>query len=651
MKKLILISAITAVAFAGFSTFTGIEEIELTPFHPKDPRSGGAAAILGQDRTGGPLSVGTCAACHSPTGSTTMISAVLKDEFSTSVTSYDAGEDYSMEFTVINNLYNNFGFQANALTSTNGQGGDFTSVISSNTQISNVAGIEYPEHLGAKSGVGSTTFIVNWVAPTNGTGTIDVFGIGMGVNLNFNTTGDAPGAGGGGGSMLSLTENPPTLIAYSMATYCTSDAPDLPAIAGNFTGTFSSSPTGLTIDFGSGEITPSTSTPGNYVIDYIYGTGAGSLVSTVVEIIGSDASFDYGSTNYCQADSDPTANIIGDVGGTFTGPAGVVFLDVNTGEIDLDASTTGGPYTITYSLSAPCVDVQTYDITIDASDDPSFAYAASYCQSDADPTAGSIATPGGLFTGPGGVVFTNSTTGQIDLGASTAGSYTITYNTNGVCPDLTSQDVVIGEEYVESIGATICEDGTYLFGTTLLDSSNAGLVSQSYTSIYGCDSLVNLTLSVTTVDSTVTLASQTLTATESGATYQWLDCDDSNSAIAGATSQDFTPTSNGNYAVQVSIGTCIKISECTEVSSIGFNENQTTLISLYPNPASSQIALEGLAELKGIQSISIVDLNGKIVSQLAIDEVKFDISSIADGIYQIVITHENGIEKLRLIKE
>lgn len=191
MKKTILITAILALTGAGYATFTTTQKTDISSYHPEDPRSGGAAALLGQDRTGGPLSVGTCVTCHAPTGSTTSISAVLKDEFGAGTTSYDAGEDYTMEFTVINNLFNRFGFQANALTAGNGQGGDFTTAISANTQISNVGGVEYPEHLGAKSGLGTTIFIVNWVAPVNGTGAIDVYGIGMGVNLNGGTSGDA----------------------------------------------------------------------------------------------------------------------------------------------------------------------------------------------------------------------------------------------------------------------------------------------------------------------------------------------------------------------------------------------------------------------------------------------------------------------------
>lgn len=619
--------------------------------HP--PRSLGVAAVLGQDRTGGPLSMGTCSTCHAPTGSTTMISAVLFDEFSTSVTSYDAGEDYTMAFTVTNNLYANFGFQANALTSTNGQGGDFTTALSSNTQISSVGGIEYPEHLGVKAGTGSTTFTVRWVAPINGTGTINIFGVGMGVNLNGGTAGDAPGAGGGG-PMLSLTGNTPTFIDYSMATYCTSDAPNFPVITGNFSGIFSSSPAGLTIDNGSGEITPSTSTPGTYVVDYFYGSGPGALVSTVVEIIGSDAAFEYANTNYCQTDSDPTATIIGDIGGTFSGPAGVVFVDANTGEIDLDASTAGGPYTVTYSLSVPCVDIQTFDVTIDASDDPTFSYAVSYCKSDADPLAGSVASPGGTFTAPGGVVFTNSTTGEIDLEASTAGSYTITYNTTGVCTGVSTVDIVIGAEYNESISATICEDGTYLFGTTLLDSSNAGLNSQSLTSIYGCDSLLTLDLTVNSFsDNTTSLIGITIQANNSSASYVWLNCSDNYAIISGESNQAYTPVANGNYAVEITENGCVDTSACVAINTLGIIENDFGGgLIVYPNPTDGAFSID-LGNNFQQATVTLTDLSGKFIQSNNFSNeqlLKLEIEE-PSGVYLLLIKSGDKKAIIRIAKE
>ncbi len=119
---------------------------------------------------------------------------------------------------------------------------------------------------------------------------------------------------------------------------------------------------------------------------------------------------------------------------------------MNTGEIDLTASTVGGPYTITYTTPGPdCANSSTFDITINAEDDPSFSYPqASYCQGDADPVATITGTGGGTFSGPPEIIFLDVNTGEIDLTASTVGGpYTITYTTAGVCASTDVFDVSI----------------------------------------------------------------------------------------------------------------------------------------------------------------------------------------------------------------
>ncbi|PHR47720.1 MAG: hypothetical protein COA32_07130 [Fluviicola sp.] len=67
------------------------------------------------------------------------------------------------------------------------------------------------------------------------------------------------------------------------------------------------------------------------------------------------------------------------------------------------------------------------------------------------------------------------------------------------------------------------------------------------------------------VDVTTTLTDETITANAAGLDYEWIDCDDNNALIAGETSQSFTATETGNYAVIVTDGTCIDTSACVEV--------------------------------------------------------------------------------------
>ena len=47
-----------------------------------------------------------------------------------------------------------------------------------------------------------------------------------------------------------------------------------------------------------------------------------------------------------------------------------------------------------------------------------------------------------------------------------------------------------------------------------------------------------------------------MTSDIAGAAYAWIDCNDNNSLISGATSQTYTATYNGEFAVIVTEGGC-----------------------------------------------------------------------------------------------
>ena len=119
-----------------------------------------------------------------------------------------------------------------------------------------------------------------------------------------------------------------------------------------------------------------------------------------------------------------------------------IVINSTTGEIDLD-QTTPGTYVVTYTVQGVS---STQEVTVNAVDNATFSYSAtSYETSDPDPTPAITGLTGGTFSGTTGLVFvdsgtnTGSSTGQIDLSASTAASHTVTYNTSSssssVCPN------------------------------------------------------------------------------------------------------------------------------------------------------------------------------------------------------------------------
>lgn len=113
--------------------------------------------------------------------------------------------------------------------------------------------------------------------------------------------------------------------------------------------------------------------------------------------------------------------------------------------------------------AGPCGQVSdNLTLTIIPSDDAGFSYASgTYCSTGTDPTP-SINTPGGTFSfSPAGLVI-NTSTGTVDLDASTPQTYTITYTTNGACPNSSSVSFTItnGFDAEFSYSGPYCEGDT-----------------------------------------------------------------------------------------------------------------------------------------------------------------------------------------------
>lgn len=133
----------------------------------------------------------------------------------------------------------------------------------------------------------------------------------------------------------------------------------------------------------------------------------------------------------------------------------------------------------------------------------------------------------------------------------------------------------------------ICKGDSYTLGSQTLVT--AGNYQEIFTSINGCDSVVNLQLAVDSVEAVVTRTALTLTATVTTPgvpTFQWIDCG-TNTAISGETNATFTITVNGSYAVVATVNGCSDTSACVQVMDVGLEEKTATaLFQVYPNPSS-----------------------------------------------------------------
>lgn len=269
---------------------------------------------------------------------------------------------------------------------------------------------------------------------------------------------------------VTITATDDASFTYTSATYCISGSNQSPTISGVPGGTFSASPAGLSIDSITGTIILSSSVLGMYTVSYSTNGPCPntSSITMTIDSVTPSADFTYSNSSFCQNTSDPSPIFGGGASaGTFSAtPSGLVFVHVNTGQVDLAASTPG-TYTVTNTIpaSGTCLAASgTTTITISNVDDASFVYSsASYCLTGANPTPAITGFPGGVFSSTPTGLSINPSTGTIDLTLSSVGSYLLTYSTNGACPNsstitmtITTNTLFAGFSYS---GSPFCQNG------------------------------------------------------------------------------------------------------------------------------------------------------------------------------------------------
>jgi hypothetical protein len=130
-----------------------------------------------------------------------------------------------------------------------------------------------------------------------------------------------------------------------------------------------------------------------------------------------------------------------------------------------------------------------------------------------------------------------------------------------------------------------------------------------------------------------------------------------------------TPTETGVFPVTINITANVIISPLVPlplpqdasfsgykivVGAAGIVEQLISPITVSPNPANDLIKIEGITSSTKANSVSIVNVEGKVIANKElsnVSDVSFDLTGVKSGMYFVNVTHASGVETVKFIKE
>lgn len=189
---------------------------------------------------------------------------------------------------------------------------------------------------------------------------------------------------------------------------------------------------------------------------------------------------------------------------------------------------------------------------------------------------------------------------------------------------------------------TVSSCGPYVFWNDTITESGTYTKSQVNFTYSTIDSAAVLYLTVTDIDTMITMVTNGLLSHEQspGATYQWYTCDTGLVAIPGATdsilSLPFDQGLSGSWAVVVSLNGCTD-TICRFFSTISIDETSNQRLKVSPIPARDYINLQ---TVDSPSEIVLIDLNGSIIRRISGNTDRVYIGDLPAGTYLLSVRFE-----------
>jgi hypothetical protein len=196
----------------------------------------------------------------------------------------------------------------------------------------------------------------------------------------------------------------------------------------------------------------------------------------------------------------------------------------------------------------------------------------------------------------------------------------------------------------------VCPGASVAVGPNVYDET--GVYTDVFEDVNGEDSTVVTILTVleplefTLTDNVISISAEVPGAMS----FQWIDCNNGNAAVAGATTSQFTPSVNGSYALVAYRDGCAgDTSECVTIDQLSIEENDIAAM-VYPNPIVSGEKLTVYAGTS-ILAIRVQSPDGKqanVTAKIGNGEATI-FAELSPGAYFIEILTDKGIAVKQLV--
>lgn len=308
----------------------------------------------------------------------------------------------------------------------------------------------------------------------------------------------------------------------------------------------------------------------------------------------------------------------------------------NSDTTQVSTVTASGTYDVLVSDSVGCEAVDTIGVVINTPPTVSLGGDQDICGTDA------VTLDAGALTPVDYLWSTTDTAQTLDVSAD--GTYSVVVTDSVGCEATDSMTLTYLPDGTLDTAATVCGAYAWIDGNTYVNDTVVDyiLVGQAAN---GCDSVITLDLDVTIVDTSVNTTVATMTANAVGVLYQWVDCDNGNAPIAGATAQSYTATANGNYAVEITDNGCTQMSGCINLTGLSIRAfGDASLMNLYPNPTENAVIID-FGSVMSETIVTVYTVDGRVMqANENVDGQMFNISleNYPAGMYFVEVTSKEG---------